>query len=84
MNPEGLDPEMQRMLTAESQQAKFMRDVHKFTDICWERCMDKPGAKLDSKNETCLKNCLERFIETSQFIMNRLESKSRGADESHF
>ena len=84
MNPEQLDPEIQRMLAVESQQAKFMRDVHRFTDICWDRCIDKPGNKLDGKNETCLKNCVERFIDTSQFILTRLENKSRHSEESNF
>ena len=84
MNADKLDPEIQRMLAVESQQAKFMRDVHRFTDICWERCIDKPGNKLDSKNETCLKNCVERFIDTSHFILTRLEKKSRHSEESQF
>ena len=79
-----MDPELQRMLAMETQQAKFMRDVHRFTDICWERCIDKPGNKLESKNETCLKNCLERFIDTSNFVISRLEKKHQHSDESHF
>lgn len=43
--------------------------------------MDKPGPKLDSRTETCFVNCVERFIDTSQFILNRLEQtqKSRSA-----
>ncbi|XP_007507842.1 mitochondrial import inner membrane translocase subunit Tim8 A isoform X1 [Monodelphis domestica] len=46
-----------------------------------EKCMDKPGPKLDSRAETCFVNCVERFIDTSQFILNRLEQtqKSRPA-----
>nr|XP_025966836.1 mitochondrial import inner membrane translocase subunit Tim8 A [Dromaius novaehollandiae] len=50
---------------------------------CWvqEKCMDKPGPKLDSRAETCFVNCVERFIDTSQFILNRLEQtqKSKSA-----
>lgn len=43
--------------------------------------MDKPGPKLDSRTEVCFVNCVERFIDTSQFILNRLEQtqKSRGS-----
>lgn len=46
-----------------------------------EKCMDKPGPKLDSRTEMCFVNCVERFIDTSQFILNRLEQtqKSRGS-----
>ncbi|XP_009284589.1 PREDICTED: mitochondrial import inner membrane translocase subunit Tim8 A [Aptenodytes forsteri] len=44
---------------------------------CWEKCMDKPGPKLDSRAETCFVNCVERFIDTSQFILNRLEQTQK-------
>lgn len=33
--------------------------------------MDKPGAKLDSRTETCITNCVERFIDVSLLITNR-------------
>ncbi|XP_056396841.1 mitochondrial import inner membrane translocase subunit Tim8 A isoform X2 [Hyla sarda] len=46
-----------------------------------EKCMEKPGPKLDARCESCFVNCVERFIDTSQFILNRLEQtqKSRGS-----
>ncbi|EGV94170.1 Mitochondrial import inner membrane translocase subunit Tim8 A [Cricetulus griseus] len=39
--------------------------------------MDKPGPKLDSRAEACFVNCVERFIDTSQFILNRLEQTQK-------
>lgn len=45
--------------------------IHEFNDICWEKCMDKPGSKLDSRTETCLNNCVDRFIDVSLLITNR-------------
>lgn len=42
-----------------------------------EKCMDKPGPKLDSRAEACFVNCVERFIDTSQFILNRLEQTQK-------
>lgn len=72
------DPELARMLQIEGQKAKFQSLVHNLTDQCWEKCMpDKPGNKLDSKTETCLVNCVERFLDTSSFVVRRLESSSR-------
>uniref|UniRef100_A0A8B9QAY8 Mitochondrial import inner membrane translocase subunit n=1 Tax=Apteryx owenii TaxID=8824 RepID=A0A8B9QAY8_APTOW len=35
-----------------------------------EKCMDKPGPKLDSRAETCFVNCVERFIDTTNLPMN--------------
>lgn len=45
--------------------------IHEFNDFCWEKCVDKPGSKLDSRTETCLVNCVDRFIDVSLLITNR-------------
>jgi hypothetical protein len=45
--------------------------IHEFNDICWEKCMDKPGSKIDSRTETCLNHCVDRFIDVSLLITNR-------------
>lgn len=50
---------------------KINFQVHEFADACWDKCMDKPSNKLDSKTETCLGNCVNRFIDTSLLITNR-------------
>ena len=68
-----VDPEMQRFLQMESQKAQMNSRVHTFTDICWEKCMDKTGTTMDGRTERCLVNCVERFLDTTNFIINRLE-----------
>lgn len=49
----------------------FVFQIHEFNDFCWEKCVDKPGSKLDSRTETCLNNCVDRFIDVSLLITNR-------------
>jgi len=41
------------------------------TDLCWEKCMGTPSAKLDTKTETCMDNCAQRFVDVSLLITNR-------------
>uniref|UniRef100_A0A8C9NY44 Mitochondrial import inner membrane translocase subunit n=1 Tax=Serinus canaria TaxID=9135 RepID=A0A8C9NY44_SERCA len=36
-----------------------------------EKCMDKPGPKLDSRAETCFVNCVERFIDTTTAFITK-------------
>lgn len=74
---EQVDPELQQFMAVESQKARFQAHVHNLTDICWEKCVEKPGSKMESKTESCLMNCVERFIDTTNFVVNRL-SESRG------
>lgn len=49
----------------------FVFQIHEFNEICWDKCVEKPGQKLDSKQENCLHNCVDRFIDTSLLITNR-------------
>ena len=68
-----VDPEMQRFLQMESQKAQLNSRVHSFTDICWDKCMEKVGTTMDGRTEKCMVNCVERFLDTTNFIINRLE-----------
>ncbi|XP_027236880.1 mitochondrial import inner membrane translocase subunit Tim8 [Penaeus vannamei] len=75
------DAELQSFLMLEQQKAQMQTMIHKMNDICWETCVGSPGSKLDSRTETCISNCVERFIDTSLFITNRFAqmlSKSGG------
>lgn len=66
-----VDNELQEFLMAEKERAQFQAQIHEFNDFCWEKCVDKPGSKLDSRTETCLNNCVDRFIDVSLLITNR-------------
>ncbi|XP_018334348.1 mitochondrial import inner membrane translocase subunit Tim8-like [Agrilus planipennis] len=65
------DKELQQFLMVEKQKAQFNAQIHEFNDFCWDKCVDKPSSKLDSKTETCLVNCVDRFIDVSLLITNR-------------
>ncbi|XP_053995556.1 mitochondrial import inner membrane translocase subunit Tim8-like isoform X1 [Hylaeus anthracinus] len=76
-----VDHELQDFIMMEKQKAQFQAQIHEFNDVCWEKCVDKPGSKLDSRTETCLNNCVDRFIDVSLLITNRfsqLLQKSAG------
>lgn len=59
------DPQLQHFIEVETQRQRFQQLVHRMTELCWEKCMDKPGPKLDSRAEACFVNCVERFIDTA-------------------
>lgn len=33
--------------------------------------MGTPGSKLDAKTQTCMQNCVERFLDVTMFVTNR-------------
>jgi len=75
------DPQLQRFLEAENQKQRFQQLVNSLTSDCWDTCVTgAPSTKLDRRTETCVVNCVERFIDTSNYIVNRLEKEG----EAHF
>lgn len=79
-----IDPRLREELMIEEQKAKFQLQVHQFTDVCWEKCMDKPGNKLDGRTETCLVNCVERFIDTTLLITKRFSEMIQRSGGGNF
>ncbi|KAL9973935.1 hypothetical protein ACROYT_G020456 [Oculina patagonica] len=67
-----VDREMEQFILAEKEKVRFQSLVRSLTDECWEKCVEKVGPKLDSKTETCIVNCVERFLDTSNYVANRL------------
>ncbi|XP_068601628.1 mitochondrial import inner membrane translocase subunit Tim8 B [Brachionichthys hirsutus] len=63
--------ELQRMIAVEQQKVQFHAQVHRFTDVCWDRCSVTPSSKLDHRTDACLQSCVERFIDTTLIITNR-------------
>lgn len=68
-----IDPELQEFLTMEQQKAQFQAQTHRLFDQCWDLCLDKPKDKLDGRTETCLTNCVDRFIDVSLAITGRFQ-----------
>lgn len=43
--------------------------------ICWDKCIDYADSSLSRKQESCLQNCAERFIDTSLVITQLFQKK---------
>ncbi|KAL7746350.1 Mitochondrial import inner membrane translocase subunit tim8 [Sorochytrium milnesiophthora] len=74
-----LDPamqaELQKFLEAENTKARVHTQIHTFTDMCWDKCISKVNNRMSNGEETCLTNCVERFLDTSIYIVKRLEQQ---------
>ena len=67
--------ELQSFLEMENQKAVIQAAIGKLSEICFEKCVAKPGNKLDSTEASCISNCTGRYLDTSMFIMNRMVQK---------
>lgn len=72
-DPAAADREFERFIEEENQKHRLQQTISELNDKCWELCVDKPGQRLDSRTETCLANCVNRFLDASTFIVKRLE-----------
>jgi len=65
--------ELAKFLENENAKARLQQSIHTFTDMCWDKCITKIGNKIDGTEERCLVNCVDRFLDTSLFIVKRLD-----------
>ncbi|KAG2489583.1 hypothetical protein HYH03_011865 [Edaphochlamys debaryana] len=73
--------ELQQFIQQESQLAQVQSMVATLTEVCWDTCVQAPGSSLSSKEQSCLENCARRFVDATQYILQRAAHKS---DNGHF
>ena len=73
------DPQLAAFIEQENQKQRFQSVVHTLTEQCWELCAPAISSRLDGKSETCLANCVERFIDSSNYIINKLGQEGAAA-----
>ncbi|KAK4055722.1 Mitochondrial import inner membrane translocase subunit tim8 [Microbotryomycetes sp. JL201] len=71
--------ELQQFLEQEQAKARLQTSIHTFTDMCWDKCVTgTPGARFSKSEGNCLINCVDRFLDTSLFIVKNLEERRGG------
>ncbi|KAG1755080.1 Tim10/DDP family zinc finger protein, partial [Suillus paluster] len=68
--------ELATFLEREQAQARINSTVHSLTSMCWDKCVTgTPGSSFARKEESCLLNCVDRFMDTSLFIIKTIEGQ---------
>lgn len=56
--------------------ARMSAQIQSFTIQCWDKCVTgTPSTRFSRSEETCLANCVERFLDTSLFMVKQIEEK---------
>ncbi|KAJ2343923.1 Mitochondrial import inner membrane translocase subunit tim8 [Coemansia erecta] len=72
---EATQRELKAFVEAESAKSQLQNAIHEFTSRCWDTCIfDTKSNQLSSKESACLENCVGRFVDTSMFIVKRLQN----------
>lgn len=77
------DPELARFIAEQEQAARLKKVAEKLTNECWDLCISNPNmSRMDSKTESCLVNCVDRFIDTSTYVLQEFARKGQSMGSS--
>uniref|UniRef100_K3WYE9 Mitochondrial import inner membrane translocase subunit n=1 Tax=Globisporangium ultimum (strain ATCC 200006 / CBS 805.95 / DAOM BR144) TaxID=431595 RepID=K3WYE9_GLOUD len=69
--------DMQNLLVEEQQRALIQQAISKITAIAWDKCSaSKPDSELSSKETDCIKNVTLAYIDSSAFVVHRLNKST--------
>lgn len=77
---EATQKELASFLEKEQAQARLHTSIHTFTSLCWDKCITgTPSTRFSRSEESCLANCVERFLDTSLFMVKKIEEQREQA-----
>ncbi|KAJ8520932.1 hypothetical protein ONZ45_g2316 [Pleurotus djamor] len=80
---EATQKELQTFLDKEQAQARLHSTIFSLTSTCWDKCITgTPSTRFSRGEESCLANCVERFLDTSLFLVQQIESQRAQAGSS--
>ncbi|TIB97312.1 hypothetical protein E3Q18_02679 [Wallemia mellicola] len=73
---EATQRELNSFVEQEQAKAKLQSSTHTFTEMCWNKCITGSiGSRFSRGEETCLVNCVDRFLDTSLYIVKALDQQ---------
>ncbi|RPD63107.1 hypothetical protein L226DRAFT_564494 [Lentinus tigrinus ALCF2SS1-7] len=74
--------ELQQFIETEQAHARVQSQVHNLTSLCWDKCVGSISSGFSGKEQSCLANCVDRFFDTSSFLVRKVEEKRAFAGAS--
>ncbi|KAF9270417.1 hypothetical protein L218DRAFT_993035 [Marasmius fiardii PR-910] len=73
---EATQKELASFLEKEQTQAKLHSTIHNFTTMCWDKCITgTPSTRFSRGEESCLMNCVDRFLDSSIFLVKQIQER---------
>lgn len=68
--------ELRQFIQNEQQRTRIQAQSHDLTEMCFKKCVTGTikNSKLDSSEESCLTNCVDRFMDVSMLSVKHLQS----------
>ncbi|KAL3827618.1 hypothetical protein ACHAXA_000491 [Cyclostephanos tholiformis] len=76
---QSLTPEQKQAVMAQAQQQANQQImsamIESMTASCFDKCAGVSGDRLDSKEQGCLANCQDRFLDVRKAVQDSLEKR---------
>ncbi|PPQ69072.1 hypothetical protein CVT25_004248 [Psilocybe cyanescens] len=77
---EATQKELASFLETQQAIARLNSSVQQLTTTCWDKCITgTPSTRFSRGEENCLSNCVQRFLDTSLFMVSQIEQKRTAA-----
>merc|ERR1711936_1472222 len=80
------DPKMQSFIQKATQMEQLNSIMQELTSRCWDMCVadTKISTSLSGRTESCIENCVERFVDANKVIVDYVASKGQAGGVSGF
>lgn len=70
-----MSAEMEAFVQQEQQRMMVQQMISQVASECFDKCIATPGRSLSGRESECVKNCTQRFKETTRFCMQYLAAR---------
>jgi import inner membrane translocase subunit TIM8 len=63
----------------EQQKAQLQEMISNLAALAWEKCISYPGRSLSSSEAACVQNCVGRYFDTGEYMLQRFKHKAAKA-----
>ena len=64
--------DFQTQLQVAQETNSMMTQMHHINEVCWDICITgNPSSSFSGREQSCLPNCVDRFVDTTLLITNR-------------
>ncbi|EXJ79979.1 hypothetical protein A1O3_08265 [Capronia epimyces CBS 606.96] len=72
----GEQQQLQNFVQVQVQRAQIQKNIHDITEMCFKKCVTGTisSGKLAGKEDSCMANCVDRFLDTNTVILKHLET----------
>ncbi|KAH9857932.1 Tim10/DDP family zinc finger-domain-containing protein [Lenzites betulinus] len=75
--------ELESFIETQQAQTRVQTQVNTLAEMCWDKCVGSISSGFSRGERSCLENCVDRFLDTSLYLVKRIEDERAAAAGHH-